>query len=173
MRLEDVKVGQKVIIKSKSVWGESIEEYLKYHTDISEFFKENGFLYVIEVGYESGNQNDFDCSLNEIISVGTLEQLEYCGGDFFLASDLELYDKPQVHVDMARQVFSQFKVLTQALESEQISEMFDHLTDATSNYIIEKLGLEREDFITNTVDNSLRDECTFDELLEELGVEVE
>lgn len=77
------------------------------------------------------------------------------------------------HVSMARQAFFQFKVLTQALEPEQILEMFDHLVDATSNYIMEKLGLYRDDFIAITVDDSLREKCTFDELLDKLGVGVE
>lgn len=173
MRLEDVRVGQKVIIKSKSVWGWTLAEYLNSGREAAQSQKNNGFAYITNIGCEKCNQDDFECNLDELIAIGDFDQLQDGDGDFFLASDLELYDKPQVHVDMARQVFSQFKILTQALESEQISEMFDHLNNATSNYIIEKLGLERDDFITNTVDNSLREEYTFDELLDELGVEVE
>lgn len=165
MRLEDVRVGQKVVIKSKSVWHiQPFEKYLDNDYGTGKFFRDNGFAYVVFIEDTYGD---------DMIVVGDESGLSDGDGDFFLASDLELYDKPQIHVDMARQVFNQFKVLTQALESEQISEMFDHLVDATSNYIIEKLGLERDDFITSTVDNSLREDCTFDELLEELGVEVE
>ena len=77
------------------------------------------------------------------------------------------------HTSMAQEVFYQFKTLTQALEHDQIAEDFGHLSDATSNYIIEKLGLERIDFVTSMVDLALIEECTFDELLDKLGVDFE
>jgi len=77
------------------------------------------------------------------------------------------------HIDMAQEVFYQFKTLTQALGQYQIQEDFGHLSDATANYIIEKLGLERIDFVTIKVDLALIEECTFDELLDKLGVDTE
>lgn len=164
MKIEDVKVGQKVIIKNKSVWNfVPFDEYLTQQYGASGVFKTNGFAYV----------TGFDEDEPEVIIVGGEEDLESGQGDYFIAEDLELYNKPQGHINMAKQAFFQFKVLTQVLESEQISEMFDYLVDATSNYIIEKLGLDREDFITTTVDDSLRERCTFDELLDKLGVDVD
>jgi uncharacterized membrane protein len=76
-------------------------------------------------------------------------------------------------VSMAQAVFYQFKTLTQALERDQIVQMFGHLADATSNYIIENLGLERVDFVTEIVDNAILDSTMFNDMLDKLGIEVE
>jgi hypothetical protein len=173
MKHDELKIGMKVRIKSKSVWEEDIEQYLSNDYGVGKFYKENGYAFVTKIGEESEIE-DCDYELNRIIIVGDEEDLEYEDGDFFIAEDLEPYvESITTHVTMAESAFYQFKTLTQALEQDQIAEDFGHLSDATSNYIIEKLGLERIDFVTSTVDLALIEKCTFDELLDRLGVDFE
>lgn len=81
MKKENVEIGMKVVPFQKTSRTKpcsDMEDYKKRSSEASQFFKENGFLYVLDF---SNQENAF--------VLGSGRNL---GGDFFCVEDFESYD---------------------------------------------------------------------------------
>lgn len=79
MKLEDIKVGMKVIPVNKSIW-DRCDEWIKKNNKTIKYFKNKGYLFVSNIDYE------FGIVLSDFDDIGK-------DGDFFSPEDLIPYEK--------------------------------------------------------------------------------
>jgi hypothetical protein len=162
MRIEDIKVGMKVmpIKKSAGVKFDNIDEYLEweepYAPELVEYFNKNGFLYVNRVDKDS----PFVWLWSDLGG----------GGDIFLPSDLIPYEEPNPHnlliqaIKTFYQTTSVLKSLQQAnplMNNEQLTENTDWIVDAIINQIISIMDYPKTDFVFITIFDAIRNDGSF------------
>ena len=168
MKIQDIKVGMKVVPISKSagVKFDTMREYLEwtkpYSPEIAEGFNKNGFLYV---------NNIDECSKSI-----WLWSEKSSGGDMFLPSDLIPYEEPPTQPEpitdsLLLRATNTFYQTTSVLESlqlanplmsdEQLLQSTDWMVDAVINEIITDMGYPNTDFVFTTILDAIRNDGSF------------